>query len=176
PSVAEEVDLDPAHPARVELKLLAGLAVRDGDRGCALPEAQFLHREAIQRHVGDLGPTTAQKFANLGEADPVLEHPSSEVAAPDAALPPPPPRTTVRGFELRHDRGDHAVKVGFGGQAQLLDYREIPADRLDVGPETRGDALLRLTRTPASQDLLDLQHRDPPKCHDPSRPGSAPGP
>ena len=56
---------EPADPARVDLQLLARLAIEYGDRRRRLAKLQLEDRESVQRGIRNLDPLPDEQFADL---------------------------------------------------------------------------------------------------------------
>src|SRR5215472_18739853 len=82
-----------AHPAEVELQLLARLAVGHRDRLPQLPcELQLGHAEGVQRLVGHKYPPASQQAVQLGQPQARLQPLLQELPLPVQLLPGPPYR------------------------------------------------------------------------------------
>ena len=64
---------EPADPARIDLQLLARLAIEHRDRRRRLAKLQLEDREAVQRGIGDLDTLPDEQLANLGEPQALTE-------------------------------------------------------------------------------------------------------
>src|ERR1700730_2290387 len=78
--LAEEIRLEQRHPAGVELQLLAGGAVGDGDRRRGAAERQLRDGEAVQRRVGHGDAPAQEQPPHFVELDVMTEVLRDEVA------------------------------------------------------------------------------------------------
>jgi hypothetical protein len=81
------VGLEQDHPARVDLQLLAGLAVRDRHRRRRSPEAQLRRREAVQRRVRHQDAAALEQPPHLRQPDITIEQLLDGLAFGLALLP-----------------------------------------------------------------------------------------
>lgn len=84
---AEQVGLQTAHPARVDLQLLARCAVSDWHGRSAAAKGKLGDCEPMQRRVGYLHAMTQQEFAQLRQPQSLREPLRDPLAMRLAALP-----------------------------------------------------------------------------------------
>lgn len=164
-ALARSLGRQPAHPAGVELHLLARRAVGHRDGGSGPTEAELRDGEAVQRRVRDDDVVAAaQELADLGEPHPLLEQRRQEGTVLLAQCPGVAAGALGSGAE-RREHGDEALlreraRSLLRRQAARLAGPQVPADGLGVESELPGDGLLAQPGEPEPQHFLDLQHRD----------------
>ena len=161
PAYALVVGLQAQHPARVDLQLVARLAVGDrrlavGDRhgGGLAAKAELLDGEPVQRRVRHLNALACQQPKDLGQPQIILEVLLDERSLCFAG----PPRIAVgmRGRLLERDdhRTDELVgqarKPVLEAHAAVLSLLHIAPYGLRIAPELRREALLRDPADPSS--------------------------
>ena len=65
----------PADPAGIDLQLLPGLAIGDGNRRGGLAKVQLDHGEAMERRIRNVDALPDEQLPNLGQPQPVAEPP-----------------------------------------------------------------------------------------------------
>jgi hypothetical protein len=152
---------DPADPARIDLQLLAWLAIEHRDRRGGFPKLQLQDREAVQRGIRNRDPLPNEEFANLGEAEAVAEPPLDRGPLLETPRPAVAARAPTGGMQREQDLTDlliadrrrHTDAGGRGG-------REIPADGFRIEPKLGGDPLLRQALASEPKDFPDFDHGD----------------
>jgi hypothetical protein len=162
-----------AHPAEVDLQLLARLAVVDPHRRLVPAVAQLLGAEPVQRALRHHHPAAGQQLTDLHHRQPVLEPPSNPGPLGLAALPRLTTPTRTRGPHRLHHRADQLVGqrllAGLPGQPCGLGRLHVAADGLAVRRRQRGDRAQALPPHPQPQHLTNLGHGHLPVRHAPSR-------
>jgi hypothetical protein len=146
PAPAQRIGRQVRHPARVELDLFPGPAVREQNRRRGAPPVELLQREAPQRGVTDQHALAPEQLTDLGEPHVTAQVPLDDVAVGRArgpAVAMGAPRARLHDADLR---GEQAViqLIGTGGDRQPVRLRRAqgPPDRLDVQAQLAGNPLL----------------------------------
>ena len=159
------------HPTRVDVHLLAWLAVSHRNRRRSLTESELADGEPVERRVRHVDATAVQQPLDLRKPH-ALEQQPLDLGALGLA---PLPTVAVRPSRVGRQRGDHAgdvlvaERLGPRREPAALCCGEVTTDGLHVQRQLRGDPLLLGTGSPEPEDFFDFDHRDLAVRHRPGR-------
>ena len=152
----------PTDPARIDLHLLARLAVEHRDRRLRPPEAQLLDGEAVQHRIAEENALPGEQLADLCQPHAFGEPPLDAWPLGRAHGPPLTSRPSARRVQREQNVAQLLVgrRRAIRPQAGRTRDLEIPSNRLRVQPQLRRYALGRHALAPQSEHLSDFNHRD----------------
>ena len=153
---------EPAHPARIDLQFLAGVAVEHRNRRRRPAKLQLQHREAVERGIRDPHALAGEQLANLGEADAARQPPPDRLALLGTQGPAIPARASPGGMECQQHVAHLLVtdRITVRVQAGRRRRLQISPHGLRIQPELGGHPFLREALAPESEYFLEFDHRD----------------
>jgi hypothetical protein len=161
PFTREQGQGEPAHPPRIDLQLLPGLAIRHRDRRCRAPKLQLQHRKPMPRRIRNRDTGAGEQLADFAQADALAQPPLNGVALGHAVAPGVASRTASARLERQQDiakvlLGEHRAQL----QSDAGPDSDVVTHGLGIQPHLSGDALLGRPAHPQPQHFLDFEHRD----------------
>ena len=135
---------EPPHPGGVDLQLLPRRPIEDRDRRRRAAKVQLQDGEPMERRVRNDDGLPRQEFANLREAQSVLQPPFDGRALGHTMRPAVATRAPTARMQRQQDVAELLVRDGRRPHRHAHRRRdgEIAPDRLRIEAELRGESLL----------------------------------